>query len=144
MHRKGLVIGILILMLGVNIGSTFAGDVDVKTMSSVGFDGNTLYVGGSGPGNYSSIQGAIDDTVDGDTVFVYSGVYDDYNPDFLGCVNINKSIPRFLISFYGKDVCHEQRALPADLLRQVFTLITDPPSSLIFSSISSSALSIVS
>jgi len=36
LHRKGLVIGILILMLGVNIGSTFAGDVDVKTMSSVG------------------------------------------------------------------------------------------------------------
>ena len=30
--------------MSVNIGSTFAGDVDVKTMSSVGFDGNTLYV----------------------------------------------------------------------------------------------------
>jgi len=33
-------------MLGVNVGSTFAGDADVKTMSPVGFDGNTLYVGG--------------------------------------------------------------------------------------------------
>jgi len=75
LHRKGLVIGILILMLGVNIGSTFAGDADVKTVSSVGFDGNTLYVGGSGPNNYTRIQDAIDDASNGDTVFVYSGYY---------------------------------------------------------------------
>ena len=71
MHNKSLVIGILILMLGVNIGSTFAGDVEVKTISSVGFDSSTLYVGGSGPNNYTTIQSAIDDAVDGDTVFVY-------------------------------------------------------------------------
>jgi hypothetical protein len=37
--------------------------------------GNTLYVGGSGPGNYSRIQDAIDNASDGDTVFVYSGIY---------------------------------------------------------------------
>jgi len=86
MHRKGLVIGILILMLSVNIGSTFAGDVDVKTMSSVGFDGDTLYVGGSGPNNYTTIQSAIDDAVDGDTVFVYNGTYYEKN------IVINKSI----------------------------------------------------
>jgi parallel beta-helix repeat protein len=36
----------------------------------------TLYVGGSGPGNYSTIQGAINDANDGDTVFVY----DDSSP----------------------------------------------------------------
>jgi len=75
LHNKGLVIGILILLLGVNIGSSFAGDVDVKTMSSVGFDGNTLYVGGNGPNNYTKIQDAINDSSDGDTVFVYSGFY---------------------------------------------------------------------
>ena len=75
MHRKGLVIGILILMLGVNIGSSIARDVDVKTMSSVGFDGNTLYVGGSGPGNYTKIQDAINDSSDGDIVFVFNGTY---------------------------------------------------------------------
>ena len=62
-------------MLGVNIGSTFARDADVKTMSPVGFDGNTLYVGGSGPNNYTSIQSAIDDALDGDTVFVYVRTY---------------------------------------------------------------------
>jgi len=37
--------------------------------------GKTLYVGGSGPGNYSKIQDAIDDAGDGDTVFVYNGTY---------------------------------------------------------------------
>ena len=36
---------------------------------------STLYVGGIGPGNYTSIQWAIDNTSDGDTVFVYSGTY---------------------------------------------------------------------
>ena len=35
----------------------------------------TLYVGGSDPGNYSKIQDAIDNASDGDTVFVYEGIY---------------------------------------------------------------------
>lgn len=35
------------------------------------YNNNILYVGGSGPGNYSSIQDAIDDASDGDTIFVY-------------------------------------------------------------------------
>jgi parallel beta-helix repeat protein len=35
----------------------------------------TLYVGGDGPGNYSSVQAAIDNASDGDTVYVYSGIY---------------------------------------------------------------------
>lgn len=34
-----------------------------------------LYVGGTGPGNYSSIQAAIDEASYGDTVFVYNGTY---------------------------------------------------------------------
>ena len=34
--------------------------------------GTTLYVGGTGEGNYSSIQDAIDDAASGDTVFVFS------------------------------------------------------------------------
>ena len=36
---------------------------------------NTLYVGGSGEGNYTKIQDAIDDASDGDIVFVYNGTY---------------------------------------------------------------------
>ena len=94
MHKKGLVIGILILMLGVNIGSSFAGDADVKTMSSVSFDGNTLYVGGSGEGNYTKIQDAINNANNSDTVFVYNGEYNDYYPDgqYGYTVNVNKAI----------------------------------------------------
>ena len=37
--------------------------------------GNILYVGGSGPNNYTTIQDAINAANDGDTIFVYSGVY---------------------------------------------------------------------
>jgi len=36
---------------------------------------NILYVGGSGEGNYSRIQDAIDNASDGDTIYVYVGVY---------------------------------------------------------------------
>jgi len=46
-----------------------------------------LYVGGSGPGNYTRIQDAIDNASDGDTVFVY----DDSSP-YLENVIINKAI----------------------------------------------------
>lgn len=38
-------------------------------------DGETLYVGGTGPGNYTSIQQAIDDADDGDVVYVFNGIY---------------------------------------------------------------------
>ncbi len=38
-------------------------------------EGYWLYVGGSGPGNYSKIQDAIDNTSNGDTVYVYPGIY---------------------------------------------------------------------
>jgi len=47
----------------------------IEKSSAVSFDGNTLYVGGSGPGNYSKIQDAIDNATDGDTVYVYNGTY---------------------------------------------------------------------
>ena len=38
-------------------------------------NGKTLYVGGSGPGNYTKIQDAINNAIDGDTIYVYSGTY---------------------------------------------------------------------
>lgn len=49
--------------------------------------GNTLYVGGSGPGNYTKIQDAIDDSSDGDTIYVY----DDSSPYYENLL-IDKSI----------------------------------------------------
>lgn len=42
---------------------------------SSGHEGTTFYVGGTGPGNYTRIQQALDDAGDGDTVFVYRGTY---------------------------------------------------------------------
>jgi parallel beta-helix repeat protein len=47
----------------------------------------TLYVGGSGPGNYTRIQDAIDNASDGDTIFVY-----DYLSPYMENIIINKSI----------------------------------------------------
>jgi hypothetical protein len=37
--------------------------------------GSTWYVGGVGPNNYTTIQHAIDNASEGDTVFVYDGIY---------------------------------------------------------------------
>ena len=51
----------------------------------------TLYVGGAGPGNYTTIQGAIDAADPGDTVFVYSGNHS-------GSIEIDKPI-----SLVGED-----------------------------------------
>lgn len=70
--KKLLVVGILLLLVGVSIPST--GRI-LEQASTMTFDGNTLYVGGSGPGNYTKIQDAIDNSSDGDKVFVFSGVY---------------------------------------------------------------------
>ncbi len=38
-------------------------------------DGNILYVGGSGPNNYTNIQDAINDAEDGYIIYVYPGIY---------------------------------------------------------------------
>jgi parallel beta-helix repeat protein len=53
--------------------------VDEQSQASLPFvsNGTILYVGGLGPGNYSKIQDAIDNTSAGDTVFVYSGFYNE-------------------------------------------------------------------
>jgi len=51
------------------------------------YDGTILYVGGSGPGNYTHIQTAINNASNGDTVFVY----DDSSPYYENLL-INKSI----------------------------------------------------
>lgn len=73
-----LVTAILLLSSISFVSVSYAGEVIITS-------GNTLYVGGSGPGNYSSIQDAVDDAVDGDTVFVYSGIYNE-------TITIDKSI----------------------------------------------------
>ena len=78
-----LVLGIIFLIT-TNVS---ASNIPIKKSPIKQSSGNTLYVGGSGPGNYSSIQDAIDDAVFNDTVFVY----DDSAPYFENIL-IDKSI----------------------------------------------------
>jgi parallel beta-helix repeat protein len=74
----------MLMMLGALTISTAAQNQDNSQPLTMG---NTLYVGGSGPGNYSKIQDAINDATTGDTVFVY----DDSSPYYENIV-IEKSI----------------------------------------------------
>lgn len=87
-----LVIGLLLSTATVSMGGREAIDgtlydvVMLEKTTLLTFYGNTLYVGGSGTGNYSSIQDAIDNASDGDTVFVF----DDSSPYYENIViNVN-------------------------------------------------------
>jgi nitrous oxidase accessory protein NosD len=72
LFRKGIAFIVIFLFIGLSITST--GRV-LERSSTLSSDGNTFYVGGSGLGNYTKIQDAIDNASDGDTVFVYNGKY---------------------------------------------------------------------
>jgi parallel beta-helix repeat protein len=82
MKTKCLAVGIILLFVGTCIIPAIAQDTE-KTSSR----GNWLYVGGSGPGNYTRIQDAVDNASDGYTVFVY----DDSSP-YYEEIEIEKSI----------------------------------------------------
>jgi parallel beta-helix repeat protein len=84
--KKTFVLGIILLFVCLSITPSSAVD-NVKKSSMPIFNGNTLYVGGSGPDNYTSIQDAINDASNGDTVFVY----DDSSP-YYEHVILNKKI----------------------------------------------------
>jgi parallel beta-helix repeat protein len=83
MIKKEILIGIVIILL---VGS-FASGVKIEYATQQSIRGDILYVGGSEPGNYSSIQAAINDANPGDTVFVY----DDSAPYYENVI-VNKSI----------------------------------------------------
>ena len=73
MNRKGLVIGLILLFIGTSIIPSTAQNIEKPSLPTS--RGDWLYVGGSGPGNYTKIQDAINNSQDGDIVFVYSGIY---------------------------------------------------------------------
>lgn len=74
------IISVMILVLLSSMTIATSENINLSATSS-----NILYVGGTGPGNYTSIQDAIDNASNGDTIFVYNGTY--YESLF-----INKSI----------------------------------------------------
>jgi len=71
--KKGFVLTIIVLFIGMGITPSTGTVLEKSSIFS--FDGNTLYVGGSGPGNYSTINDAYDAAFPGDTIFVFSGIY---------------------------------------------------------------------
>jgi len=83
--KKSFVLGIIVMFICLST-TTSTGNTIIKKASNPILNGKTLYVGGSGEGNYTKIQDAIDDANDGDTVFVYNGVYQQ------GTIRINKTI----------------------------------------------------
>jgi len=81
---KIVVIGLSFLFFISACSSSYGINLEKKFHSATLVE-NILFVGGDGAGNYTKIQDAIDDSNEGDTVFVYSGVYFEY-------ITINKSI----------------------------------------------------
>ncbi len=73
---KALIIGIILLFICISITPSTGTIVEKKSIKPIS-NGNTLYVGGTGEGNYTSIQDAIDDASEGDTIRVYNGIYNE-------------------------------------------------------------------
>jgi len=69
---KNKLVGIFICTLLISVVLPVSGNIDVDSNSMPFLFGNTLYVGGNGPGNYTSIQEALDDAKDGYNVFIYN------------------------------------------------------------------------
>ena len=71
-RNKLCCIGVITLLSLAGVAITVSGLGYSKSISEVN---QIIYVGGSGPGNYSSIQAGIDNASVGDTVYVHDGIY---------------------------------------------------------------------
>ncbi len=75
---KGLVIGTMFLFISAGV---ISGTGNVATERGAilyeNMGGNTLYVGGTGPNNYTKIQDAITNAYNEDIIYVYGGVYNE-------------------------------------------------------------------
>jgi nitrous oxidase accessory protein len=69
---KSMIVSIVILCIGAS--SVTANNIQ-SSLNPQPMGRGILYVGGGGPGNYTSIQEAIDNSTSGDTIFVYAGTY---------------------------------------------------------------------
>lgn len=87
MLRNGSSVAIILLFIVMSVVPSTAIQELKENSFPINFNGNTLYVGGNGPGNYSMIQDAIDDAIHGDIVFVY-----DESSPYIENVIVDKSI----------------------------------------------------
>ncbi|MCX6661116.1 MAG: pectinesterase family protein [Euryarchaeota archaeon] len=71
---KSMIVSIVILCIGASSVSAY--NIQ-SSLNPQPMDRGILYVGGAGPGNYTSIQEAIDNSSSGDTIFVFAGTYNE-------------------------------------------------------------------
>ena len=74
--KKALSVAVFFLFIWLCIIPSYAGST-VKQPIMHPFDGDTLYVGGSGSGNYSTIQDALNNASNGDIIYIFSGLYEE-------------------------------------------------------------------
>jgi nitrous oxidase accessory protein len=65
--KKLLIFGIVVVLISVNFHPNSIGESNLS--------GKIIYVDDDGDGDYTSIQDAIDNASEGDTILVYSGLY---------------------------------------------------------------------
>jgi parallel beta-helix repeat protein len=87
---KSLIFGLVLLCFGASVGSAL--NVHPSGSPQSLNPGNILYVGGGGPGNYTTIQAAINNATNGDTIFVYNNTYNE---------NIDTKLKK--VTIFGQD-----------------------------------------
>jgi parallel beta-helix repeat protein len=85
--KKVVVFIVFMLFLGVALAPSLPASYLVSSPSPLLMIDNTLYVGGTGPNNYTRIQDAIDNASRHDTVYVYSE-----SSPYIECLEVDKSI----------------------------------------------------
>ncbi len=88
--RREIVLGIIVIFIGTCVISSMGAIIEKNNNSPLicmNSQETILYVGGSGPNNYTKIQNAIDNASDGDTIFVY-----DYSSPYYENIVVYKSI----------------------------------------------------
>jgi parallel beta-helix repeat protein len=83
--RKGILIIVIIILFLGEIVLPLSSGIKNANYNLKFSNGNILYVGGSGPGNFTKIKDALKNASDGDTIFVFNGTYNEI-------LYVNKSI----------------------------------------------------
>jgi len=125
--RKSMICGIVLLCTAAITVSAYI--VPLTSPQPTG-RGITLYVGGSGPGNYTTIQAAINNASNGDTIFVYNKTYNE---------NLDTKVKKITLIGENRDTTIIQgvttdpvvKILTGDTTIQGFTLIGTPTANII-------------